>query len=165
MGNAVTNFCPITCLPIMWKLLTGIISEEMHKHLDEEQLFPDEQKGCRRQKRATKDQLLIDKMVIRNCKRRLTNLAMGWIDYEKAYDMIPHSWILKCLKMFGIASNITALMEKAMEKLNVDLVAGNEKLGNVRIRRGIFQGDSLSPLLFDLALIPLTIILRKMEAG
>ena len=73
--------------------------------------------------------------------------------------------MLKCLKMLGIASNITALIEKAMEKWNVDLMAGNEKLGNVPIRRGIFQGDSLSPRLFVLALIPLTIILRKMKAG
>ena len=52
---------------------------------------------------------------------------MEWIDYKKAYDMIPHSWILKCMKMFDIASNITALMEKTMEKWNVDLLAGNEK--------------------------------------
>ena len=104
-------------------------------------------------------------MVSRSCRRRLTNLAMGWIDYKKTYDIIPHSWILKCLKMFGIASNITAIMEKAMERWNVDLVTGNEKLGNVRIRKGIFQGDSLSPLLFVSALIPLAIILRKMKAG
>ena len=47
----------------------------------------------------------------------------------------------------------------------MDLVAGNENLGNIRIRRGIFQGDSLSPLLFVLPLISLTMILRKMEAG
>ena len=67
--------------------------------------------------------------------------------------------------MFGIASNITALIKKAMEKWNVDLVACNGKLGNARIRRGIFQGDSLSPLLLVLALIPLTVILRKMKAG
>ena len=109
----------------------------INKHLDKEKLLPDEQKGCRRQKRETKDELLIDKMVIRNCSRRLTNLAMGWIDYKKVYDMIPHSWILKRLKMFGVASNII-IIEKAMEKWNVDLGAGNEKLGNVRIRRGIF---------------------------
>ena len=44
-GNKVINFCPITCLPIMWKLLKGIISEEMYKHLDEEKLLPDEPKG------------------------------------------------------------------------------------------------------------------------
>ena len=56
-------------------------------------------------------------------------------------------------------------MEKAMEKWNVDLVVGNEKLGNVRFRRGIFQRDGLSPLLFVFALIPLSIILREMKAG
>ena len=115
-GNEVTNFRPITCLPITSKILTDTISKEMYKHLDEEKLLPDEQKGCRRQKQGTKDQLLIDKTVIWNCRRRLTNLAMGWIDYKKVNDMIPHSWILKCLKIFGIASNITALLEKAMEK-------------------------------------------------
>ena len=105
-GNEMTNLCPITCLPIMWKLLTGIISEGMYKHLDEGKVLPDDQKGCRRQKPGTKDLLIIDKIVIQNCRRRLTNLAMGWIDYKKAYDMMPHSWILKCLKMFSIASNI-----------------------------------------------------------
>ena len=114
--DKVTDCRPITCLPIMWKLLTGVICGEMCKHLNEETLLPDEQRGCRRQKRGTKDQLLIDKIVIRNCRGRLTNLAMGWINYKKASDMIPHSWILKCLKMFGVLSYITALMEKAMEK-------------------------------------------------
>ena len=28
---------------------------------------------------------------------------MGWIDYKKAYDMVPYPWILDCLKLFGAA--------------------------------------------------------------
>ena len=39
--------------------------------------------------------------------------------------------------------------------------SGNSELGEVEIKRGIFQGDSLSPLVFVLALIPLSLILRK----
>ena len=27
-GNAAENYCPISCLPLMWKLLTGMIAEE-----------------------------------------------------------------------------------------------------------------------------------------
>ena len=27
---------------------------------------------------------------------------MAWIDYEKAYDMVHHSWIGECLEMFGL---------------------------------------------------------------
>ena len=45
------------------------------------------------------------------------------------------------------------------------LCAGNSELGEAFIERGIFQGDSLFPLAFVLASIPLTFILRKPEAA
>ncbi len=38
-----------------------------------------------------------------------------------------------------------------------------EELGDVDIKRGIFQGDSLSPLLFVLSMIPLSLLLRKVN--
>ena len=100
-GNAVDNFRPISCLSLMWKLMTGVIAEVMYKAL--EGILPEEQKGCRRRSRGTKDQLLIDKAILKDCKRRHTNLTMAWIDYRKAYDMVLHSCIGECLEMFGIA--------------------------------------------------------------
>ena len=45
------------------------------------------------------------------------------------------------------------------------LCSGNSGLGEVEIMQGIFQGDFLSPLVFVLALIPLSLILRKTKAG
>ena len=45
------------------------------------------------------------------------------------------------------------------------MFSGKNKLGEVNIRRGICQGDSLSPLLFVVALIPVTIILRTLNQG
>ena len=65
----------------VWKLLTGIIAEEMYNYLERENLLPEEQKGCKRGSRGTKDQLLINKTVLRDCKKRHTNLATSWIDY------------------------------------------------------------------------------------
>ena len=46
-GNVASNYRPITCLPLMWKLLTGVIADQIHAHLDQEKLLPEEQKGCR----------------------------------------------------------------------------------------------------------------------
>ena len=40
-----------------------------------------------------KYQLLIDKTVLKACKKRHTNLSMAWTDYRKAYELVPHSWV------------------------------------------------------------------------
>ena len=67
-GNAVENYPPVTFLPLMWKLLTGVIAEEMYDYLEQERLLPEEQKGWRRGNCGTKDQLRIDKTVLKDCK-------------------------------------------------------------------------------------------------
>ena len=94
-GNVPSNYRPITCLPVMWKLLTGVIAEVLYQHIDDNEVLPWEQIGCAKGRRGTKDQLCIDKGIMKDCKRRETNLAMAWVDYKKAYDMVPHSWILE----------------------------------------------------------------------
>ena len=145
--------------------MTGIFAEEICDHLETNKLLPEEQKGCRRNSRGTKDQLLIDKMVIKNCKRRMTNLCLAWIDYKKACDMVPHSWIIRCLQMFKISENVEQLLANSMKSWKVELTSGTDGLGMVNIGRGIFQGDSLSPILFVLCLIPLSALLNGIGDG
>ena len=66
--------------------------------------------------------------------------------------MVPHSRILKTLELVGTATNI----------IN-SFFSGQSRLGKVNIRRGTFQGDSPSPLLFAVPLIPVTIIRRTLK--
>ena len=59
---------------------------------------------------------------------------MAWIDYKKAYDMIPHLRIIKCLDLFRVAENIKILLVNSMEKWKVMLCSGNSELGKVEIK-------------------------------
>ena len=142
-GTQASNYRPITCLPIMRKLLTGIIGEKLYQHMESNGLFVDEQKGCRKGTGGKKEQLLVDKAILKNCRRRLTNLSMAWIDYKKAYDMVPRSWILKCLEMVGASKNIITIISNTMANWKTVLTSGGTDLGQVDIKRGIFQGDIL----------------------
>ena len=90
---------------------------------------------------------------------------MTLIVYKKAYDSVPHSWILRSRGLVGVATNITSFMEKAVKMWNTTLTINGETIGEVKIKRGIFQGDSLSPLRFIISLIPLTITPRAMNIG
>ena len=115
-GNVASNYRPITCLPLMSKLLTGVIAYEIYAHLDQETLLPEEHKRCRKGSRGTNDLLYIDRAVIKKVKSRNKNLAMAWIDYKKAYAMVPHLWIIECVDLFGVAENIKSLLANSMEK-------------------------------------------------
>ena len=162
--NAVDNYRLITCLPVMWKVFSGMLAEEIYEHLEGKNLFPHEQIGCNKKSRGTKEQLLIDKTILRNCKNKKVNLAMAWIDYRKAYDMIPHLWILECMRLTGVSENIMQMVENSMQNWKTMLTSAGKELAEVHIRRGI-QGDSLSPLLFVICLIPMPLVLRKVKAG
>ena len=131
--NATGNYQPIACLNLLRELKTGITADKLYQHLKNENLLLEEQKGCRYASRGTKDQLLIDKAVIRNCKRRKTNLNIAWVDFRKAYDMVPHAWIIKALKLMGTAPNVIALLISTMIYWKTELISGEINLGEVNI--------------------------------
>ena len=53
-------------------------------------MLPEEQKGCKKGSRGSNDLLYIVRAVIYKVKSRNKNLAMAWINYKKANDMVPH---------------------------------------------------------------------------
>ena len=135
-----------------------MLAEKMHSHLEREKVLPSEQNGCHKGSRGTKDQLLIDKTVLRDCKKRYTNLAMAWIDNKQVYDMVPHNWISECLKMFSIANDIQDFLNNSMKSWKFELNASGKTLE-------VDISYSLSPLLFALCMDPLTWLLRRAKAG
>ena len=58
-GNIASNYRPITCLPLMWKLLLGVIVDQIYGHFDLQKLLQKEQKGCRVRSRETNDYFIL----------------------------------------------------------------------------------------------------------
>ena len=70
---------------------------------------------------------------------------MAWIEYKKVYAMVPHSWLIECLDLFGVAEIINSLLVNSMEKWKVILCSGNSELGEVEISKVFFK-EILYPL-------------------
>ena len=164
-STEVGNYRPIACLNLIRKLLTGIIIDKAHDHLEENKLLAEKQKRSRRKCQTTKDQLEIDRSILQNCRKRKTNLSMAWIGYKKAYDIVPHSWIITTMGKVGLADNAIGLIKQSMNRWKTNLHADGKLLESVPITRKILQGDSFSPLPFVIALLPLTYALRETGMG
>ena len=65
--------------------------------------------------------------------------------------------------MVVIEDNIVKLFKNSKETWGIDLITLNESLGQVNIKRVIFQVDSFSSLLFVIVLKPLLIILNEID--
>ena len=65
--------------------------EIVDKYILRSNLWTFDRNYCQMNRRVemTKDQFLIDKVIMKNYRRKLTNLSMAWTDYRKAYDMVP----------------------------------------------------------------------------
>ena len=40
-GNVASNYRQTTCLPLIRKLLAGVIADQIYAHLDQEKLLPE----------------------------------------------------------------------------------------------------------------------------
>ena len=78
----------------------------------------------------------MDKAITLEAKRKKRCLNMAWVDYKKAYDMVPHSWLLEVAGMMGVADNVRNLLSCSMRHWQTELTADGKKLGAVRIKRG-----------------------------
>ncbi|XP_031338165.1 uncharacterized protein LOC116167068 [Photinus pyralis] len=163
------HYRPITCLNTIYKLLTGCITQIVTKHCENQQIIAEEQKGSRIGTLGCKEQLTIDPIIMNQAHKKKRNLFTCFIDYIKAYDKIPHSWIIHSLKLYKINNKVINLLQNAMTKwkTTVQLKTPKEdlKTGKISIKRGIYQGDSLSSLLFCLSMNSLSSILKHNNKG
>ena len=80
-GTAPNNYRPITCRPMMWKILKAQIRENIYYSLTSRELFPDEQKGCRKASSGTAELLYIDQHILNESKTRRKNksYSLDWL--------------------------------------------------------------------------------------
>ena len=105
------------------------------------------------------DALLYDSSIRVKLRTLGRSGAVGWIDYQKAYDRIPHGWLLRVPRTIRAPKGVIRVVKDLLPKWESEFTTGHgpEAFSTpIAFRRGMFQGDSLSPLLFCLCLAPLS---------
>ena len=153
----------------IYKIITSCITHHIQAHITANNILSEQQKGCRPGSQGCKEQLLIDSVILRQAKISHRNIYTTFIDYKKAFDSVPHSWLIDTLHIYKIHPTLITFLHHTMQYWNtiIKLYTQDTQITTqpIHIRRGIFQGDSLSPLWFCLALNPLSHILDASGYG
>ena len=158
------NYRPIACQNITYKIFTGIIYSFIDDHCITNDIITLEQAGGKKGSWGCADQLLINKMALEEVSTYRRNLFTMWFDYRKAFDMIPHKWLIKALELAkiptGLIHVIKMLTQHWSTKIYLNHSHGSIETGKIQYLNGLMQGDTLSLLLFELCVNPLSHLLN-----
>ena len=160
--NDPEKYRPITCLNVMY---TSALGEIILQHTEMYDLLPREQKAMRWGRAGCMEALLIDSMVMEHSELCDCPLSVAWIDYRKAYDSVAHRWLKRMLRDMKVPKSVRRSITHLSDKWETTLFVGDKtSTRTIKYARGVFQGDSLSPLLFCICSAPISYLLRR-EAG
>ena len=99
----------------------------------------------------------------RSNKKRRKNLFIMWLDYCKAFDSVPHLWIIKELELAKVPNKILIAIRNIMDlwATKVNLLTNNTSIETnaINYNTGVLQCDCLSLMLFILSVNPLSFFL------
>ena len=94
------------------------------------------------------------------CKNNIT-CALLKLDFVKAFDSVDWDFLIDMLRTSGFTSKwigwIMTLLKTSNSSIMVNGILGNK----IQSKRGLRQGDHLSPLLFNLAADVFAMIIKK----
>ena len=95
------------------------------------------------------DQLLINKTITQEEKMYRRNLFTIWLDYKKAFDSVPHDWMIEALKLAKmpkvLITEIDTLTRNWSTRLTLQTDNRTITTDFIEYLRGIFQGDGKKP--------------------
>ena len=143
----------IICLPNYYKLLTLIFTNLVYDHVTTNEILSLKQKGVRRKARGCKDQLPLDRVIIEDARKRRKNLSIMCIDYKKAYNSVPHLWLIAVLKLYKINTHIINYITHTMKSWRTRIFLSHKnnciESTDITILQEIFQEDTVLLLIFS----------------
>ena len=170
--NTVEAQRPITCLNTSYKLCTGAIVRLIENSAFYKLARDPLQRALNRGHYGCHHALYADVAYMKSAKTSKRDLVVTWIDLRKAFDTVDHTVLRGILKSMKMPIFLQRTIGRLMEQWRTSIEMPNPCRGKppvkseqIHYKRGLFQGDTLSPYLFTVALLPLLHEIQRADVG
>jgi retron-type reverse transcriptase len=154
----ISDYRPISLLNTSIKIVTKLLANRLQKIITK--LIHRNQYGFIRE-RTIQDCLVWAFEYIYMCKKSQKQMIILKLDFEKAFDKIEHNAIMDIVRHKGFGAKWLQWMDMIMSLGTSSIMLNGVLKKMFHCKRGVHQGDPLSPLLFVLAADLLQSMLNK----
>jgi hypothetical protein len=150
------NYRPVTIGSLIGRLYWGIIDQKLRAQITSSP----RQKGFVSEAGCFNDVHILNE-ALKIAKRKKGMVAVQ-LDISKAFDTVPHAAIEDALRRKGVPKFLTSSIRDSYEGVMTTIKQGTSEVP-ITLKRGVKQGDPLSPLIFNTLLEPLINTLEEEE--
>uniref|UniRef100_A0A3Q0RT10 Reverse transcriptase domain-containing protein n=1 Tax=Amphilophus citrinellus TaxID=61819 RepID=A0A3Q0RT10_AMPCI len=158
--RSVSNWRPITIGSALCRAFSSVLNRRLSAMCG---LHPG-QRGFTRSPGCSQNLVILD-YLMRRSRKRISPLAIVFIDFSKAFDSVSHQHIARVLEGRGVDVLLRKLIKNLYAGCHTRIRTRDGESRPIRLRVGVKQGDPLSPFLFNLALDPLLRMLDSTGTG
>ncbi|KAE9413034.1 hypothetical protein Angca_009339, partial [Angiostrongylus cantonensis] len=144
----IGNYRPICLLSVVYKLFTRVILNRINGTLDEVQ--PCDQAGFRKGF-STMDHIHTLTKLIEVSRENKRPLCLTFIDLEKVFDSNEIEAVMEALGSQGVPTWYIKILRELYKNFKTKISPFYNHF-NVDVKRGVKQGDTISPKLFTATL-------------
>ena len=143
----MSNYRPITVLPILSKILERFVHTQIYNHLSENNILSPQQFGFRPKLSTSTALAFFTDNILDNADNGLVTASV-FLDFSKAFDTVDHTILLRKLKSVGLDDNSLSWFHSYLTSRR-QITSINDKLStSLPVTVGVPQGSILGPLLF-----------------
>jgi cell division protein ZapA (FtsZ GTPase activity inhibitor) len=148
----------------IFKVFSKLLNKRLNKFAEDNNLINDAQNGFRKNRNCVqKIHTLMN--IINDATVNERELYILTVDFKAAFDSIEHKHLFNSLERKGVSAQFTRVIQLLYKNAASDIIAANDSTSLISIKRGVRQGCTLSPTVFNFAVEPIVHKIDSLNTG